>query len=64
MVGSADLRGGMNLKEHDLHISEHLETANSLASSGWISRFKRRHNIAYTSLSGESRSVDSDTMED
>jgi hypothetical protein len=60
MVGSANLRGGMNLKENGLHIAEHLEIAKSLASSGWISRFKRRRKTAYTNLTGES--VDSETI--
>jgi hypothetical protein len=35
-----------------------------LASNGWISRFKRRHNTAYRNLSRESWSVDSETVED
>jgi hypothetical protein len=64
MVVSADLRGGTHLTEKGLHISDHLEIANFLASSGWISRFKRRHNIAYTNLSGDSKRVDSETKED
>jgi hypothetical protein len=64
MVRSADLRGGTNLKENGLHISECLKTAKSLASSGWISRFKRRHNIVYTNLTGVRRSLDSETIEE
>jgi hypothetical protein len=43
-----------HLKEKGLHISSHLEIANLLASNGWISRFKRRHNTAYRNLSRES----------
>jgi hypothetical protein len=38
--------------------------ANFSASNGWIGRFKKRHNIAYRNLSGESRSVDSETAKD
>jgi hypothetical protein len=46
-----------------LHITAHLGTANSLASNGWTDRFKR-DNIVYRNLSGESRSVDPETVED
>jgi hypothetical protein len=53
-----------HLREKALHISACLEIANFLASNGWIGRFKRRYNIAYRNLSGESRSVDSETVED
>jgi hypothetical protein len=55
---------GTHFKEKCLHISAHLEIANFLASNGWISRFKKRHNIAYRNLLGESMSVDSETVED
>jgi hypothetical protein len=47
-----------------LHVSAHLEVAIYSASKGWIGRLKRRHNIAYRNLSGKSRSVDSETIED
>jgi centromere protein B len=47
-----------------LHITSHLGIANFLASNRWIDRFKRRHNIVYRTLSGESRSVDLGTVED
>jgi hypothetical protein len=56
--------GGTDLKERDLHISAHLEMAYFSASNAWIGRFKKRHNTAYSNLSGESRSVDSGTAED
>jgi hypothetical protein len=39
-----------------------VEIANFSASNGWIGRL--RHNIVYRNLSGESRSVDSETVED
>jgi hypothetical protein len=55
---------GIHLKEKGLHISAHLKIANISASNGWIGRSKRRHNTAYRNLSGESRSVDSETVED
>jgi hypothetical protein len=47
-----------------LYIPAGLKIAKYLASSGWISRYKRRHNIVYRNLSDESRSVDSGTAED
>jgi hypothetical protein len=53
---------GTNLKEKGLHISDFLEIANFLASTGWIGRFNRRHNIAYRNLSHKNRSVDSETV--
>jgi hypothetical protein len=43
-----------------MHMSSPLKIANFSASNGWI---KRRHNIAYRNLSGESRNVDSETVE-
>jgi hypothetical protein len=52
-----------HLKEKGLLISAHLEMANLSASNGWIGRFKS-HSIAYRNLSGESRSADSETVED
>jgi hypothetical protein len=55
---------GTNLKEKGLHIYAHLDIANFSASSGWCGRFKRKHTIAYRNLSGESRSVDSEIVED
>jgi hypothetical protein len=38
---------GTHLKEKALHIATHLGIANFSAFNGWISRFKRRHNIVY-----------------
>jgi hypothetical protein len=55
---------GTHLKKKGLHVSAHLEVVSFSASNGWIGRFKRRHNIAYRNLSGKSRSVDSETIED
>jgi hypothetical protein len=51
---------GTHHKERALHIAAYLERANFFASNGWIDRFKRRHNIVYSILSGEGRSVDSE----
>jgi hypothetical protein len=36
---------GTHLKKKGVHSSSHLEVANFPASGGWISRFKKRHNI-------------------
>jgi hypothetical protein len=41
-----------------------LGIVNFLASNGQFGRFKRRCNIVYINLSGESRSVDPETVED
>jgi hypothetical protein len=46
---------GTHLKEKALHIAVWLEVANFSASSGWINRFKRKHNIVYRIRSSESR---------
>jgi hypothetical protein len=54
----------IHLREKALHITTCLRVANFLAYNGWIARFKRRHNIVYRTLSGESRSVDPETAED
>jgi hypothetical protein len=55
---------GTHLKEKGLHVSSYLEIASFSASNDWIGRFKRRHNTAYRNLSDESRSVDSESVED
>jgi hypothetical protein len=56
--------GGTHLKEKGLHNSAHEEMANFSASNGSIGRFKKRHDIVYSNLSSQSRSVDSGTAED
>jgi predicted transcriptional regulator len=47
--------------ENALHITTCLGITNFLVSKGWIDRFKRRQNIVYRTLIGESRSVDPET---
>jgi hypothetical protein len=42
---------GRYLKEKVLHIAAHPGIATFSASSNWIERFKRRHNIVYRTLS-------------
>jgi hypothetical protein len=51
-------------KRKALHIVGHLKIAKFSVSAGWIDRFKRRHKIVYTTLSGKSRNVDPETVED
>jgi hypothetical protein len=46
-----------------LHIAPHLGIANFSASSGWIADL-RGDNIDYRTLSGESRIIDPETVED
>jgi hypothetical protein len=48
---------GAHLREMALLISACLEIANFLSFSGWIGRSKRRYNIAYRNLPGESMCV-------
>jgi hypothetical protein len=53
---------GTHLKEKNLYIAAHLGIANVFAFNGWTERFMR-HNIVYRTLSGESRSVEPETVE-
>jgi hypothetical protein len=60
---------GTHLEEKALHITVCQGIAIAIFSvyDGWIDRFRRRYNIVYRPLSGESdesRSVDSETVED
>jgi hypothetical protein len=59
-VASTD---GNHLKEKALHITACLGITNFPASNGWIDRFKRRPDIVYRIVLGESRSVASETVE-
>jgi hypothetical protein len=42
----------------------HLAVNNLTGSNGWFDSFKRRHNIVYRILADESRSFDSETLDD
>jgi hypothetical protein len=53
-----------HLKEKALHIANYLGISIFSASNGWIDRFKRKDHIVYRTLSGESRSVHPETVED
>jgi hypothetical protein len=50
------------MKDNALRIVAHVGIDSFLASNGWIG--KRRYNIAYRTLSGESRIVDSEIVDD
>ena len=56
---------GTILREKALEIADRLVgLENFTASNGWIDRMKKRHNLVYRSLSGESSSVDEATIEE
>ena len=55
---------GNLLKTKAKHFATQLGIGDFTASNGWLDRFKKRNNIVYKSISGESASVDSDTVSD
>ena len=55
---------GTLLKEKALSFARALGVENFKASEGWLSCFKNRHNIAFKSISGESRDVNMSTVDD
>lgn len=56
---------GTILREKALEIAERLGGLKDFtASNGWIDRMKKRHDLVYRSLSGESSSVDEATIEE
>lgn len=56
---------GTILREKALEIADRLVGLDDFtASNGWIDRMKKRHNLVYRSLSGESSSVDETTIEE
>lgn len=56
--------GGTIIREKALRIANRLNIEGFTASNGWIDRFKKRHNVVYRSICGESQSVDLDIAED
>nr|XP_043069112.1 tigger transposable element-derived protein 6-like [Drosophila bipectinata] len=52
--------GGELLKEKALFFAKAMNIMDFKASSGWLDRFKHRHNIAFKKMCGESSSVDDD----
>uniref|UniRef100_F6WUM2 HTH CENPB-type domain-containing protein n=1 Tax=Xenopus tropicalis TaxID=8364 RepID=F6WUM2_XENTR len=53
---------GIMLREKAVHIATRLGIDNFTASNGWIDRFKKRYNVVYKAVCGESKSVDIDTV--
>lgn len=49
--------GGVMMREKAKFFAERLAIDNFRASDGWFDRFKKRHNISFRKLSGESASV-------
>jgi hypothetical protein len=47
-----------------LQVAPHLGVDSFAGSNGWISKFKRIHNIVHRTVADESRSVDSETADD
>ncbi|XP_042911244.1 tigger transposable element-derived protein 6 [Parasteatoda tepidariorum] len=55
---------GTILREKAQEIADRLGLKDFTASNAWIDRMKKRHNLVYRSLSGESSSVDAATIEE
>jgi hypothetical protein len=55
---------GHNLKENALHVAAHLGIDSFWASNGWINHFKKRHNLVYKTMAGESAIVNPETLMD
>jgi hypothetical protein len=54
---------GTIIRKKVLQITAYLEDSFTV-SKGWLNKYKRRHNIVYTTLAGESKSVHSETVDD
>ena len=55
---------GTHLKEKALHTAAHLAIDCCRASNGWIDCFKKRHNLVYKTMLGESATVNPETVID
>uniref|UniRef100_A0A1E1X318 Putative tigger transposable element n=1 Tax=Amblyomma aureolatum TaxID=187763 RepID=A0A1E1X318_9ACAR len=55
---------GSILREKAVDIADRLGITDFAASNGWIDRFRKRHGIAYKTVSGESASVNLATVDD
>lgn len=56
---------GPILQEYARGVAEQLNNSTTFkASNGWLNRFRNRYNIQFRTISGESRSVDSNTVDD
>lgn len=54
---------GTLMREKARVIASRLDIQDFTASNGWIDRFKKRHNVVYKAICGESKSVDLETVE-
>jgi hypothetical protein len=54
---------GNILHEKAKKITDRMQVDNSVASNGWICRFKDHHGLVYKKLSEESATVDTDTRD-
>ena len=55
---------GHHLKEKALHVAAHLGINSFQASNGWINCFKKRHDLVYKTMLGESSIVNPETVMD
>jgi hypothetical protein len=62
--GSNAVTSGTLLREKALHIATRLGIEFFKASDGWISGFKQQQSVAYKTVLGECKSVDSSTVEE
>uniref|UniRef100_H3A1R5 HTH CENPB-type domain-containing protein n=1 Tax=Latimeria chalumnae TaxID=7897 RepID=H3A1R5_LATCH len=58
------LVSGTMIQEKVLEFAKQLNKPDFKASNGWLGRFKGRHNIAFSAVSGEKGYVDGDVVED
>ena len=55
---------GPHLKEEAVHVAVCVGIDGFRASNGWINCFKKRHNLVYKTISGESTIVNPETVMD
>jgi len=55
---------GSVISDRSLKMPTHLAVNNFTGSDGWFDRFKRRHKIVSRIIADESRSFDSETLDD